>query len=101
MFMITIEDVEAMAGLARLELNTEEKKKFQKNLGAILQFIEKLKKLDVEEVEPTAAGAETVNIMRGDEPRFKHDPETVNKMLEQAPDRKDNFVKVKNILNKN
>ncbi len=98
--MITAEEVEYIAGLARLELNTEEKKKFQKDLGAILEFVEKLKKLNVEGVEPTTAGAEVVNMMRADESRFSHDPEMINKMLEQFPDRKGDFLKVKNILSR-
>ena len=99
--MIDIKDVEYMAGLARLELNTEEKKKFQKDLGSVLEFVEKLKRLDVEGIEPTTVGAESANVMRADEPRSEYDPETVKKMLEQLPDRKDDFVKVKSILNKN
>ena len=89
-----------MAGLARLELKGEEKKKFQKDLESILNFVEKLKKVNVEGVEPTTAESESSNVMRADEPRFKHDSETVKKMLEQFPERKDDFAKVKSILNK-
>ena len=89
-----------MASLARLELNSEEKKKFQKDLGSILDFVEKLKRLDVEGVEPTTAEAEAANIMRADQPRSKYNQEKIENMLEQAPDRKDGFVKVKSILKK-
>ena len=46
------------------------------------------------------AEAETVNVIRRDESRETGDSRVVNKMLEQAPDRKDNFVKVKSILRK-
>ena len=99
--MISEKDVEQMAGLARLELNAEEKKKFQKDLEAILEFVEKLKKLEVEGVEPTTAGAEASNVMRKDEPRFTHDLETVGKIREQFSASKDNFLKVKSILKKN
>ena len=89
-----------MAGLARLELTAEEKKKFQKDLEAVLSFVEKLKKLNIAGVEPTTAGAEAANVMRADAPRLEHDANAVNQMLEQAPDRKDNFIKVKSILKK-
>ncbi|MDP3697073.1 MAG: Asp-tRNA(Asn)/Glu-tRNA(Gln) amidotransferase subunit GatC [Candidatus Taylorbacteria bacterium] len=99
--MISEKDVEYMAGLARLELNSEEKKKFQKDLGSILDFVEKLKKLDVEGVAPTTAGAEEANVMRTDGTHSKYNQEKIEHMLEQAPDRKDDFVKVKSILNKN
>ncbi len=98
--MITEKDVEDIAALARLELSKEEKKKFQKDLGAILEFVEKLKKLDVTGVEPTMAGVEVANVMRADKPRETQNPEIVEAMLKQASDRKDNFVKVKNILKK-
>ena len=70
--MIYIKDVEYMAGLARLELQAEEKKKFQKDLESILEFVEKLKRLDVEGVEPTTAGAEAANVMRADQTHSKH-----------------------------
>lgn len=98
--MITEKDVENIAGLARLELSGEEKKKFQKDLEAILVFVDKLKELKVEGVEPTTAGAEAANVMRADEPRSQHNPETVRMMLEQFPDRQDDFLKVKSILKK-
>lgn len=98
--MISLEDVEAIAGLARLELKGEEKKKFQKDLDSVLDFVEKLKKLNVEGVEPTTGETESSNVMRADELRFKHNPETVEKMLEQFPERKEDFLKVKSILNK-
>ena len=99
--MITEKDVENIAGLARLELSVEEKKKFQKDLEAILGFVDKLKELKVEGVEPTMAGIEVSNVMRKDELYSSYNPEVVNKMLAQSPDKKDNFVKVKSILNKN
>ena len=96
-----------MAGLARLELNAEETKKFQKDLGSVLEFVEKLKKLNVEGVEPTTAGlpaqagVDATNVMRADSPRSEYDSKTIKNMLEQSPDKKDDFVKVKSILNKN
>lgn len=92
--------MEYMARLARLELNPKEKEKFQKDLGQILKFVDKLKELKVEGVEPTAVQTETANVMRTDKPRFEHDPKTASKILEQAPNRKDNFLKVKSILKK-
>ena len=83
-----------------MKLTSKEKEKFQKELEAILGFVDKLKELNVEGIEPTTAGAETANVMRADEPRTEHSQETATKMLEQAPDRKENFVKVKSILKK-
>lgn len=98
--MITEKDVEEMAALARLELTTQEKEKLQKDLESVLIFIDKLKKLKVDGVEPTTAGTEAANVMRSDEVRFEQDNQAVEQMLAQAPDRQDNFVKVKSILKK-
>lgn len=89
-----------MAALARLELTAQEKEKLQKDLESVLIFIDKLKELKVIGVEPTTAGVEAVNVMRKDQPRFEADLSVIPKMLEQAPDRQDNFVKVKSILHK-
>lgn len=62
-------NVEYVAHLARLELSQEERAKFGEQLGQILQYIEKLKELDVSQVEPTAHAVPSVNVTRPDEIR--------------------------------
>lgn len=62
-------NVEYVAKLARLELTPEEKQKFGDQLGHILEHIEKLKQLDVSNVEPTAHAVPLVNVTRADETR--------------------------------
>jgi aspartyl-tRNA(Asn)/glutamyl-tRNA(Gln) amidotransferase subunit C len=62
-------DVKYVAHLARLALTPEEEKKFGDQLGHILEHIEKLKQLDVSNVEPTAHAAPLVNVTRADEVR--------------------------------
>lgn len=68
-------DVKYVAHLARLALTPEEEKKFGDQLGHILEHIEKLKELDVANVEPTAHAAPRVNVTRADEvrPSLPHD----------------------------
>ena len=51
---ISIQDVEHVAKLARLELSEEEKAKFAEQLGAILKYAQKLNELDTENVPPTS-----------------------------------------------
>ena len=60
-------DVKYVAHLARLALTPEEEEKMGAQLGAVLGYIEKLKEVDVSEVEPTAHAFPLVNVTRPDE----------------------------------
>jgi aspartyl-tRNA(Asn)/glutamyl-tRNA(Gln) amidotransferase subunit C len=62
-------DVRYVATLARLKLTDEETRTFQNQLGDVLAFVEKLKKVDVEGVEPTAHTSDVFNVFREDEVR--------------------------------
>jgi aspartyl-tRNA(Asn)/glutamyl-tRNA(Gln) amidotransferase subunit C len=62
-------DVRYVATLARLKLTDEEARTFQNQLGDVLAFVEKLKKVDVAGVEPTAHTSEIFNVFREDEVR--------------------------------
>lgn len=42
---ITIEKIDHLAHLARLELTAGEKKKYQKDISAILEYVEKIQKI--------------------------------------------------------
>ena len=68
-------DIKYIAHLARLEISPEEEKKFSDQLGHILEHIEKLKELDVTNVEPTAHAVPLVNVTRADEvhPSLPHE----------------------------
>ena len=60
-------DVKYVAHLARLALTPDEEKKLSSQLGNILTYIEKLKELDVSNVEPTAHAVPLINVTRKDE----------------------------------
>ena len=62
-------DIKYVAHLARLHLTPDEEKKLGAQLGGILGYIEKLKELDVANVEPTAHAVPLVNVTRPDEVR--------------------------------
>jgi len=62
-------DIQYVAHLARISLTPDEKKKLAAQLGGILGYIEKLKELDVTNVEPTAHAVPMVNVTRADEVR--------------------------------
>ncbi|MFH1894639.1 MAG: Asp-tRNA(Asn)/Glu-tRNA(Gln) amidotransferase subunit GatC [Patescibacteria group bacterium] len=104
--MISKEEVKHIAKLARLGLTEEEIEKFQKELSSILDYIEKLKEVDVFGVEPAShaipardashndAGGKVENVMRGDEIK----PLGNKNLLDLAPDKKDGFLKVKSVF---
>ena len=62
-------NVEYVAHLARLELSPEEARKIGAQLGQVLGYIEKLKEVDINGVEPTAHAFPLVNVARVDEVR--------------------------------
>ena len=96
--MITEKEITHIAQLARLELSEKEKTKFQRELSLILDYVTKLKELNVDQVEPTISGIGVSNVMRPDQTDNTYGPETATEILEQAPDKKDGFIKVKAIL---
>ena len=62
-------DVRYVANLARIDLSEEECDTFQNQLGAILGYIETLKDVDVENIEPTAHAGQMYDRLREDEAR--------------------------------
>jgi len=62
-------DVPYIAHLARIELTPTEEQKLGAQLNQILDYIEKLKEVDVSAVEPTAHAVPMVNVTRPDEVR--------------------------------
>jgi aspartyl-tRNA(Asn)/glutamyl-tRNA(Gln) amidotransferase subunit C len=62
-------DIHYIAHLARLSLSSEEEQKLSAQVGQILGYIEKLKEVNVEGVDPTAHAFPLVNVVRPDELR--------------------------------
>ena len=88
-------DVKYIAHLARLELSADEEKKLAGQLGQILGYVEKLKEVDVTNVEPTAHAVPMVNVTRPDEIRPSLPKEEA---LRNAPKQSDGLFVVPNIL---
>ena len=91
--MINREQVDHIAKLARLGISEQEKEKFQQELSAILDFVEKLKEVNVEGVKPMTGGTDLTNVMREDGPAEK-DLKQKEKFLSNAPKRKNDYVEV-------
>lgn len=88
-------DIEHLARLARLELSEPEKERMRSQLGAILTYIDKLRQLNTDTVEPTSHAIPMLNVMREDEVR---PPLPREAMLANAPEREGDFVRVPKII---
>ena len=66
---IDAQQVRKVAKLARLDLTEAEIEEFTGQLGAILEYVEKMNELDTAEVEPLAHCLPISNVFRADEVR--------------------------------
>jgi aspartyl-tRNA(Asn)/glutamyl-tRNA(Gln) amidotransferase subunit C len=89
------EEVEHIAGLARLALSDEEVARYQEQLSTILEHFEHLQNLDTEDVSPTATVLALGSVMRADEVRPTLPQERV---LENAPEARDGCFQVPAVL---
>lgn len=63
---LTIEEVDHIASLARLQLTDEEKSRFREQLSAILDYMARLRQLDTSTIEPTATVLPLRSVLRPD-----------------------------------
>jgi aspartyl-tRNA(Asn)/glutamyl-tRNA(Gln) amidotransferase subunit C len=60
-------NIKYVAHLARIALTPDEEKTLAAQLGSVLGYVEKLRQLDVSNVEPTAHAVPLINVTRADE----------------------------------
>jgi aspartyl-tRNA(Asn)/glutamyl-tRNA(Gln) amidotransferase subunit C len=88
-------DVDHVARLARLELTPEERERFRRQLGLILEHAERVRELAAEDVPPTSHPIPRANVMRPDEPESTLSQEEA---LAGAPEIEDGRFNVPRIL---
>ena len=66
---LTLEQVRHIARLARLRLTDEEERRYADQLSAILDYAERLKRVDTADVPPTAGVQDLRAPLRADSPR--------------------------------
>ena len=88
-------EIEKIAELARLSLKPEERAKLKKDLESILAYVEQLKAVPTEQVEPTSHVLNLENVFRPDE---VHPSDIRDEVLKHAPHREGNFFKVPKII---
>jgi aspartyl-tRNA(Asn)/glutamyl-tRNA(Gln) amidotransferase subunit C len=93
--MLSKEEVIKISKLARIELTEKEVEKFQKELSTVLDYVDELKKVDVEGLEEVSQVTGLINVQRDDKVEAA---ENHKEILSQAPEIKDGYYKVKAIL---
>lgn len=93
--MLSTEEIQRIAQLARIELADNEIEKFQKDLSSILEYVEELKNVDTEGLEIVSQVTGLENVQRKDEAVSVDYQEDI---MANAPERKDRYYKVKSIL---
>lgn len=93
--MITQETVQHVAKLARLELAPEEAQKLTQELGAILDYVEALGRVDVAGVEPTAHPLPLRDVQRPDR---LHASLSAEEVLQNAPAQEQGMFRVPRII---
>jgi aspartyl-tRNA(Asn)/glutamyl-tRNA(Gln) amidotransferase subunit C len=84
-----------VALLARLKLSDDEKELFSRQVGGILDYINKLDELDIKDIEPTAHVLPVKNVFREDKSRPSLPRENA---LQNAPESDENFYRVPKII---
>ena len=88
---LTLQEVERIARLARLELNDEQKERYRAQLSTILDHIAKLQELDTRDIPPTTGGSLSEMSLRADETRPSLASDV---LLASAPDKDGGQFKV-------
>lgn len=99
--MIEIKDIEKLAELARLDIPQDEKESLSKDVDSILAYISKISEAQALSADTSivrTSDAEMVyNVLRDD--ANVHEPGIhTERLLAEAPQTQDGYVKVKKIL---
>ena len=89
--IISDETIEYVGILAKLELSEEEKEQAKKDMGSMLDYIDKLNELDTSGVEPMSHVFPVDNVFREDVVTNGDDRD---EMLANAPQKKDSTYMV-------
>lgn len=93
--MITPEEVEKIAHLARIYLSKEEKATYATQLQRIFQYMNKLNEVDTTNVEPMFLTKNITCRKRKDQTLLKINKENILKL---APKREKNLIKVRRVI---
>ena len=81
--------------LSKIKIDDNKLSSLSKDLGSILNFIDKLQSLDTEEVDPTSNSLDQSLVMRDD---IAIDKNSANEILENAPEKELDFFSVPKVI---
>lgn len=93
--MISLQEVEHVARLARLYLHETEAQRFTEQLNAILTYMEQLNEVPTTDVEPTSHILDLVNVFREDQ---VHQTLSAEEALANAPESTHQYFVVPRIV---
>ena len=94
---ISLEEVEHIAELARIELTKEEREKFSDELSDVLGYVEQLQEVDTKKIKPVSQVTGLVNVVREDiAENFEEDGREI--MISNFPEGKDGCIKVRQVM---
>lgn len=93
--MLTIQEIDKLLALARMEIPAEEKEKLRRDIDSILSYVDQLK--EVANKAPAQEKQVTRNVLRSDE-TLRAPGEYTSDMVKAAPESSDGYVKVKKIM---
>ena len=94
--MITPQELDNLANLARIKLSADDKASLIKEFDSILGYVDQLKKVDVSLDTEGRVGA-VRNIARPDD-AVQTSPADHEGLLNEAPDREGDFIAVKKMI---
>jgi len=92
---INLKTIKHISKLSRISVDDEKAKKLAEDMNSIFDFIEKLKELDTDKVEPLTSVAETTLKLRADEVKSGNIKEQV---LKNSPDENEDFFVVPRVI---
>jgi aspartyl-tRNA(Asn)/glutamyl-tRNA(Gln) amidotransferase subunit C len=95
--MLSKEETEHIAKLARLGLSEEEIVKYQKDLSDILGYIDKLKEVDIEGVQAFTHSIKLDNVTRTDVAIPRSEQATC-KLIKEMPQNQNGYLKVRSVF---
>jgi len=93
---ITKEEVLHVANLARLDVDKVLIDKFARQIGTVLEYVDKLKAVDTRDVIPTSHAISLTNAFREDDERQSFDSDSA---LSNAPEKEDGNFIVPKVIN--
>ena len=92
---ITREVLDKIAHLSRLEFDEKDAAKMMQDMTAIVDWVEKLKEVDTEGIEPLTTMSHEINVLREDKVREHLSHE---RALQNAPKKDEDYFRVPKVL---